>query len=1569
MKYLKSLKWNISALVCTVFLMAGIASCDNITISEFAEQNTGVARGVGWNIEAVSRSNYKETWNVEYGKTLIFFIEPESPGGIANYLTSRDVELVVALNNPQGYDLLITPEYTVDNLLLTPNGQRSVTARQISANTALVRIEHALIGEVYQINLKISMADGSRLFDTYTSLPPIVFNTRLTGPRELHLGLRVADDRYPVARWDITQLAEAHPGINRITIVFQEEIGDADWITAEYIYGLEGHQWVLKTPRDMDMDQALDVSDTPGLQKFKVRFPMSIPPGALFNEIKDEANDVPLDLEHHELTVKAYNFSITIEDKYGLTVTAGFNDRGLADEATILDSLIIKDQNGVVINDSFYVPGFVTYSMEVPFDVSSVKIWYQENSDYPAQSINIPKDYSHPLTPGDITNIPFSVSYGDDNTQLYTLKITRRSPVPDSRLGELYIMDTSTRYDTMPAFDTSSSGSTVNYIMYVPSTVNGITLYGVLPLKQEGVHESPPYDVPVPSKLKVEYLDTIFEGGGKGVSGAWPFTLSTGQNVFHVSVTPEAGPVSIYTLMVVKAPIYGDIPDRHSADLLTLTATGNSNLDLPLIPALDPARISYTVNAPYAINNVKIQGTAKISGARVTNYAPLQPLTNIKAGESIPVAITVTAEDGTSQKEYHVLVNRMLPAPAGAVTKVEGNGFVTLNWNPVTMEPSVPGGVSYELYYHTADIPDLTNVPAQAVKLSSAITSAKVTGLVNATRYYFWIRAMNGTIPGEWKPYGMTESEYTQPRSNNPYLDDITIKDDDDNTYNLLPAGFSRDSTDYTVEVPNSVSEVKVTAKRGEDNQIITINEETLAEKTFSSIIAGNAPTQVDISVRAHDTGVPAKSYKLAINRKLPAPEGVSTTSGDTKVTLNWTGLTGATGYEVYYSRSSIPPASIEYAASKWGETTSAATRSVDVSGLDNAQNYYFWVRAVKTVTLGISPVYGEWSTAVMETPKSNNSKLLGITVSGGPPLEPFNFSPGTFSYSLIIPNLPGRLTATGIRGEANQEISYPDGDTVNLDAGSSGSIIIKVKAHSESSTSDYTLNVYRMLPGPSWADSAPVVEEPGKVTLKWKSISQASRYEVYYSDSNSAPLANPPSLITVNKGTGDTISSTVTNLTNAKQYYFWVRAVHVVSEKPIPGEWSMMGTGMPKNNIAELSNISNVPVPFETSDTTKYYSLTISGNSEQESFTVTKAYKEQQLSYSYSTGTWVTVVPDPDDQLKTKYNLHLLSETTSGELTITVRSHDNSSEKFHLIKVNRKPGTPDGLSGVAGNKEVDLAWDAAPRADFYELYYNSTGSGDPDSLTPVKRTNIKALNTTITGLENGTPHYFWVRSVSGSIKGDWSLRKELTPDRAGLGSLSFSPNTGTLSPEFSEAQPNYTLIVPYNTPSVTITAAAAVGTGGVVKGSESGTNQEAIYLSSDHTGSAEFTVTDKNDKQKTYTVTVIEAGRGIVPVIFILPSDKAEEITLETSTAISWAANTPILISPVSGSGYFTDYQWFVDNTQLTNVINVNTTGGSASLSVSAQDFSVAPHTLTLRLKAMDGKWYSKSVRFTVGE
>jgi len=154
------------------------------------------------------------------------------------------------------------------------------------------------------------------------------------------------------------------------------------------------------------------------------------------------------------------------------------------------------------------------------------------------------------------------------------------------------------------------------------------------------------YDVDVNYSTPLVCISAVPSYNQATVSGNGTFPLEVGENIFTVIVT-SADEVSEleYTITVNRAA-----PNTDATLLNLAVSTGE------LTPEFNSTIHDYTVDVAYNISSIHITATTNDPNASISGTGNKQ----LAVGENI-YTITVTAEDGSTELEYAVIVNRAAP--------------------------------------------------------------------------------------------------------------------------------------------------------------------------------------------------------------------------------------------------------------------------------------------------------------------------------------------------------------------------------------------------------------------------------------------------------------------------------------------------------------------------------------------------------------------------------------------------------------------------------------------------------------------------------------------------------------------------------------------------------------------------------------------------------------------------------------------------------------------------------------------------------------------------------------------
>ncbi|OIN94314.1 MAG: hypothetical protein AUJ20_01115 [Comamonadaceae bacterium CG1_02_60_18] len=329
----------------------------------------------------------------------------------------------------------------------------------------------------------------------------------------------------------------------------------------------------------------------------------------------------------------------------------------------------------------------------------------------------------------------------------------------------------------------------------------------------------------------------------------------------------------------------------------------------------------------------------------------------------------------------------------GKITSTQvstGDGQVTLSFLSSAT-------TTHNIYYGTSSGITKTTATKIANAAFDAINSrSTVTGLVNGTRYYFFITGEMGgveteisnvisaipeaPIPG--KPAGVTATAGNgQITVNWPAVTGAS-------SYNLYYLNNTRISTTNSTAVINVTSPYTITG---------------LSNFTAYSIIV----------TAVSDGGESAASNAVTATPALPpsAPTGAAALAGDGEATVSWNAVSGATGYNLYYGSSS----GVTIAT---GTKVTGAVSGSAVTGLGNGTTYYFIVTALNAIGESIA------STAATVTP---------VAPSTGPKL--FVYTANSNNVSVFSVNTDtGALTAGTAVTAGSTPVSvavHPNGKTL----------------------------------------------------------------------------------------------------------------------------------------------------------------------------------------------------------------------------------------------------------------------------------------------------------------------------------------------------------------------------------------------------------------------------------------------------------------------------------------------------------------------------------------------------------
>jgi fibronectin type 3 domain-containing protein len=228
-------------------------------------------------------------------------------------------------------------------------------------------------------------------------------------------------------------------------------------------------------------------------------------------------------------------------------------------------------------------------------------------------------------------------------------------------------------------------------------------------------------------------------------------------------------------------------------------------------------------------------------------------------------------------------------------------------------------------------------------------------------------------------------------------------------------------------------------------------------------------------------------------------PTGVTATAGNTKATISWNSVSGATSYNIYYATS--PGVS-----KTTGAKVANATSPYDVTGLTNGTTYYFVVTAVNSS--GESDVSAEKSAIPTSgTPPPAAPKGVSATPGNGQISVTWTAVTDATSYNVYYSTTAGvtKLNGTKVADAVSPKVitGLTNGTTYYF-------VATAVNAAGESvESSETSAAPSAALQPPASPNGVSVTGGAGKVAVEWNTKLTATSYVIYYLESSSTTSAN----------------------------------------------------------------------------------------------------------------------------------------------------------------------------------------------------------------------------------------------------------------------------------------------------------------------------------------------------------------------------------------------------------------------------------------------------------------------------
>ncbi|WP_301002435.1 fibronectin type III domain-containing protein [Capsulimonas corticalis] len=462
--------------------------------------------------------------------------------------------------------------------------------------------------------------------------------------------------------------------------------------------------------------------------------------------------------------------------------------------------------------------------------------------------------------------------------------------------------------------------------------------------------------------------------------------------------------------------------------------------------------------------------------------------------------------------------------------------------------------------------------------------------------------------------------------------------------------------------------------------------------------------TAVNASGTSSDSNVASATPGVA-----PAiPANFVGTAQTGQVTISWTAVSGAVGYNIYRVGGGV---SSIYAPVYYNVTSNPFVDSSVVNGT----SYSYYITSV-----GSNGAESDYSAGPALTPIGQPTGVTATPLAAGSPQVQISWTAGAGAAGSKIyrGTTSGGESATPIATISDQSVTYTDTGLTNGQA-----YYYKVSSTNSGGESTQSAEVTAT---PMAAPTAPTnlvaVAANQHINLSWTTVTGAASYTILRGTASGGPYST-----TVASGVTATNYQNL-GLTNGTTYYYVVTATNVG------------GTSGNSNQASATPGIApatptNLVATGQTSQITLSWTP-VTGAVGYNIYRYTFANPQSYAPTYYS----VTSNPYVDTGL-TNGTLYLYQISAVGS---------NGSESGQSAQVNAQPASqPIGLAARAGNTQITLSWGASLGGVRSNIYRGTTSGGE--GATPIAVITDHSLTYVDNGLTNGQVYYYQVSAANGS--------------------------------------------------------------------------------------------------------------------------------------------------------------------------------------------------------------------------
>ncbi len=793
------------------------------------------------------------------------------------------------------------------------------------------------------------------------------------------------------------------------------------------------------------------------------------------------------------------------------------------------------------------------------------------------------------------------------------------------------------------------------------------------------------------------------------------------------------------------------------------------------------------------------------------------------------------------------LLGSVAPPPPADLVAIPGDSQVSLAWNPDT------GASSYSVFRGTSPGAETSTSIASGVQAGGYIDMTAV----NGTTYYYKVTATNGatstaasneasTTPGTpvtGTPIYQISTGGAQPPftadefftgGNVTHSGNAVTADGVIDPAPLLVYQAERNGGSFSYTFPNLTPNTPYLVRLH-----FAETYWTAASKRLFNVAINGTPLLVNFDIFASANGqnkaivVPANAIATAAGNilvsftagnadqpkisgleilstttsNLPtAPTGLTASSGNQQVTLNWTASSRATSYEVFRGTTAGGESANPIAMNLTGTTY------LD-SGVTNGVTYFYRIEAVNSN--GTSGASNEATATPMSLPTAP-SLLTAVPGNGSISLSWTTVS-GATTYSVY------RSTSSGNEGTTPVAANLAGTSFVNTGLTNGATYFFVIRAVNAAGTSNPS-NELSAMPAAAVAIPAPpanlaAIAGNSQVSLSWTASSGATSYNIYCGTlpgaENTTPIATNITGATYTDG----------NLTNGTTYYYEVAAVNTAGASGVSNEtsatpqvpsaliavyqinaggaavgsfaadaFSNAGTASSKNVTVATTGVANAaPAAIYQSDRLGTFTYTFPGLTPNATYTVRLHFAEV---YWNAAGKRLFNVTINGVNELTKFDIFaaagggnmavvksfIITANPNGQIAIAFTGGGVDQPEVSGLEILTNgappmPAAPASLTATAGNNQVLLAWQGGNGpGGAYSVFRGTTSGGE--ASTPIA-SGLTATHFVDTSVKNLTSYYYTVKAVNAAATSNSSNEVSSVPGAPVVGTPVYQVHAG----------------------------------------------------------------------------------------------------------------------------------------------------------------------------------------------